>query len=130
MTCSNNGLCGCNFPLHLLDGPGHPRPKGTAKGVARSTLKFQVPTAGARVADSEERVLSGLKVRIDRRACIGTQNCVHVAPEVFVLGTDQIVTFCDHAEEIEQDRLIEACAICPVDALYAFNAAGDQIVPW
>lgn len=77
----------------------------------------------------EERQLSGLLIRIDRTLCVGTKNCVHVAPEVFELGYDQIVTFLDDAPDIERDRLIEACAVCPVGALLAFDESGTRLVP-
>ena len=77
----------------------------------------------------EERRLSGYTVRIDRSLCVATQACIHVAPEVFVLGHDQIVTFVDDPEEIEQDRLFEACAVCPVGALLLFDESGRRLVP-
>lgn len=77
----------------------------------------------------EDRHLSGYLIRIDRTICVGTQNCVHVAPEVFVLAEDQIVTFLPDAPDIEPDRLIEACAVCPVGALLVFDAEGKRLVP-
>ncbi len=43
---------------------------------------------GTSVMETEEQTISGLTVRIDRVLCIGTANCVAVAPEVFVLGDD------------------------------------------
>ncbi len=79
--------------------------------------------------DIEERVVSGLTVRIERAVCIGSKNCIRLAPEVFELGMDQVVTFLDLAEDIERDRLTEACRQCPVDALLVFNEDGEQIVP-
>lgn len=79
--------------------------------------------------DIEEQTISGHTIRIDRTLCIGSGNCVAVAPEVFVLGTDQIVTFVEAPEEIDADRLVEACAVCPVDALIAIGPDGDEIVP-
>ncbi len=77
----------------------------------------------------EERQISGHTIRIDRTLCIGTGNCVAVAPEVFVLGDDQIVTFVGGPEDIEPERLVEACAVCPVDALIAIDPDGKQLVP-
>lgn len=77
----------------------------------------------------EERTVSGHAIRIDRTLCIGSGNCVAVAPEVFVLGADQIVTFVDAPEDIDPDRLVEACAVCPVDALIAIGPDGEQLVP-
>ncbi len=79
--------------------------------------------------DVEERTLSGLTIRIERGLCAGTENCVKVAPEVFELGDDQIVTFCADACDIERERLVEACAVCPTGALFAFGASGKQLAP-
>lgn len=80
-------------------------------------------------SDFEERPVSSLTIRIDRTRCIGTGNCVAVAPEVFVLGDDHIVTFQKPPGDIDRNRLIEACDICPVDALFAFDEEGRQLVP-
>ena len=79
--------------------------------------------------DIEEQQISGHTIRIDRTLCIGSGNCVAVAPEVFILGDDQIVTFVDEPEGIDPDRLVEACAVCPVDALIAVGPDGKQRIP-
>ncbi len=68
-----------------------------------------------------ERRVSGLLVRIDRDACIGTGACVKLAPEVFVLDDRQVVTFVDEPEDIDPERVIEACQSCPVFALEAIE---------
>jgi len=81
------------------------------------------------VEENEERRLSGLTIRIERDLCAATQNCIRVAPEVFVLGDDYIVTFVAEPKDIEQDRLIEACAVCPTNALIAINESGERLVP-
>lgn len=79
--------------------------------------------------NTEERTLSGLTIRIERDLCVATQNCIRVAPEVFVLGDDQIVTFVEEPQDIERDRLIESCAVCPTGALFAFDGSGERLVP-
>lgn len=79
--------------------------------------------------DIQERRVSGLNVQIDRGLCIGSGNCVNLAPEVFVIDEDNLVTFTDDPDDIEQDRLKEACLICPVDALAATNKEGEQVAP-
>ena len=78
---------------------------------------------------TEERNISNHIVRIDRTNCIGSGNCVNVAPDVFTLGRDSIVTFVDEPDDIETERLIEACDLCPVDALFVTGPDGEQIVP-
>lgn len=78
---------------------------------------------------TREREISGKTVRIDRTLCIGSGNCTNLAPEVFVLGTDNIVEFQDETPDIEEGRLQESMAICPVDALILEDEDGNQIVP-
>jgi ferredoxin len=81
------------------------------------------------VADFEERRVGGVTVRIDRTVCIGTANCAKVAPELFMLDDERIITFVEPPVEIEPDRAVEACRVCPVDALAAFDADGRPLVP-
>lgn len=78
--------------------------------------------------DFEERRLAGLTVRIDRRTCIGSGSCVTVAPEVFEIDSQMTVTFRDDAAGIERARLIEACEVCPVDALAAFDEHDESVL--
>ena len=77
----------------------------------------------------EEAIFEGLRIRIDRTRCIGTGNCVNVAPEVFEIGADQIVTIRDDAHAVDRDRMIEACLVCPVDALFAYDEDDHQHAP-
>ena len=81
------------------------------------------------MADFEERRLGGITVRIDRTTCIGTANCAKIAPDLFVLDDEKIIAFREPAPEIEPDRAVEACRVCPVDALAAFDADGRPLVP-
>lgn len=79
--------------------------------------------------DFEERLISGLTIRIDRPSCICSDSCTKIALEIFEIGDDDIVTFSEACPDIERDRLIEACSICPVDALIVIDEEGRQIVP-
>lgn len=70
-----------------------------------------------------------LTVRVDRATCIGTAACRNVAPEVFDLDADGIIAIRDDApQEVERERLLEACRVCPVDALEVVED-GRQLVP-
>jgi ferredoxin len=68
-----------------------------------------------------EKNISDLKIRIDRAMCIATGNCINAAPEIFELDDERICSFKDNLIEIENERLIEACSVCPVDALAAIK---------
>jgi ferredoxin len=81
------------------------------------------------VVDGKERTVSGLKVRIDRTRCIATANCIKLAPELFELDEERVVSFRPDALEPGREALVEACDACPVDALSVFDEDGRQIVP-
>jgi ferredoxin len=81
------------------------------------------------LADFVERKAGALRVRIDRTTCIGTANCAKVAPEIFVLDDERIVTFREPPGGAPADRVVEACDVCPVDALSVFDEDGRQLVP-
>ncbi|CAM3352750.1 ferredoxin [Salinibacter ruber] len=81
------------------------------------------------MADTREREISGQTVRIDRTLCIGSGNCTNIAPEIYVIREDNIVDFQDETPDIEQGRLEEAAALCPVDALIVEDEEGERIVP-
>jgi ferredoxin len=77
----------------------------------------------------QEKNISDLKIRIDRLTCIATGNCINAASEVFELDDERICSFKVNLVEIENERLIEACSVCPVDALTAINKKGEKLVP-
>ncbi len=76
-----------------------------------------------------ERKIGDLTIRIDRDTCIGSGNCTKIAPEIFELDDRSLATFKEEIGEIERERLVEACAVCPVIALFAIDADGKQLVP-
>ena len=79
--------------------------------------------------DKSEKNISGLLIRIDRSTCIATSNCIKVAPGVFELDDERICSFVNPSEESEKEILIEACSVCPVNALYVLDKEGKQVVP-
>jgi ferredoxin len=76
-----------------------------------------------------EQTVGGVTVRIDRLLCVGFGDCIEVAPDLFEFDAEGIVVFREPRPDIERERLITACDICPVDALAVHDAAGEQIVP-
>jgi ferredoxin len=79
--------------------------------------------------DFLERKIGDLTIRIDRTKCMSTSNCMKVAPDVFEFDDEKICAFKASSGEIERERLIEACGVCPVDALTVIDAEGRQLVP-
>jgi len=80
------------------------------------------------VSDVDERVVSGLRVRIDRTLCVGFGDCVTEAPEAFVLDESATAVFVK-PETVERERLLRACDSCPVDAITVWDGEGKQLVP-
>ena len=80
------------------------------------------------MSEFDERIVAGLRVRIDRNLCVGFGDCMKEAPEGFKLDDDGIAVFVD-PDAVERDRLLRACDACPVDAITVWDAAGTQLVP-
>ncbi len=78
--------------------------------------------------DLTERQVSTLKITIDRTLCVGFGDCVEVAPDAFDLDDDGIAVF-RQPELVVPEVLIEACRICPVDALVVVDETDRQVVP-
>jgi len=81
------------------------------------------------MADVSERRFGALTVRIDREACITTENCIETAPGVFHVGDDSLCAFVETATPTGGDLLVEACKACPVQALTLLDGDGTQLVP-
>jgi ferredoxin len=81
------------------------------------------------VTDAEERRLGDIVVRIDRLLCVGFEDCIQEAVEVFELDGDGVAVFREGAGGADRDRVVAACEACPVDALTAFDLEGHQLVP-
>ena len=80
------------------------------------------------MSNLEERVVHGLRIRIDRDVCVAFENCAKEAPEAFRLDDGGVVTFVE-PERVELERLVRACDACPVDAMTVWDETGRQIVP-
>ena len=78
--------------------------------------------------EAHERVVGGLRVRIDRTLCVGFGDCVTASPEAFILDNEDIAVF-RAPETVDRACLVKACASCPVDALTVWDESGEQSVP-
>ncbi len=80
------------------------------------------------MSDFDERVVHGLRVRIDRTLCVGFGDCITEAPEGFKLDDAGVAVFVD-PDGVKRERLLRACDACPVDAITVWDGAGRQLVP-
>lgn len=79
--------------------------------------------------DYVEKKIGDLTVEIDRRTCIGSSNCVKVAPHLFDLDDEGIASFGAGAERADRETVLEAISVCPVEALRAKDASGRRVAP-
>lgn len=77
---------------------------------------------------TNERTVEDLRVVIERDLCVGFAQCVDLAEDAFELDDDETVAFVS-PEESGRERLLEACRVCPVEALKVFDQEGRQLVP-
>lgn len=78
------------------------------------------------MADVLERRVGDLVLRVDRLLCVGFGDCIEIASEAFRLDGESVVEFAD-PEAVERERLIRACAACPVDALSVVGLDGVPV---
>jgi ferredoxin len=79
------------------------------------------------MSDSERKI-GDLTVHIDRDTCIGSGNCVNVASDLFEIDDEGVAAFCEKPGA-DREKTLEACRICPVEALVVRDEDGQQIVP-
>lgn len=81
-------------------------------------------------SDVEERKIGGVTVRIDRGSCIASESCVSMAPDLFELDDQEIITFRDDApNDANKDYVVDACSVCPVDVFTVIDDDGNELVP-
>lgn len=95
-----------------------------------SDPRLRRPAEGIDMADSVERKVGDLTVRIDRARCIASSNCVKVAPGLFELDNESVVAFKKGADggELSREVVLESCAVCPVDALSVVDDSGKKLI--
>jgi ferredoxin len=81
------------------------------------------------MSESVARKIGDLTVTIDRSVCIGSGNCVKVAPDLFQLDDEATASFAPGTGSPSRTHVIETCQVCPVEALTVTDAGGEQIVP-
>jgi ferredoxin len=84
--------------------------------------------ATEQTSNTTERTVGDVRLVIHRDLCVGFAQCIDAAAEAFELDDDDIVGFAE-PEHTDRETLLEACRACPVEALFAFDKDGNQLVP-
>lgn len=70
----------------------------------------------------------GLRVIVDREACIGAADCVAAAPTVFQLDQSRRVTLLEPMS-VDARTIRRAAERCPTDAIILEDEHGEQVYP-
>lgn len=81
------------------------------------------------MSDPAERKIGKLHVVVQRDSCIGSGNCVKVAPDLFELDEEDVAAIKAEADGVPGEQVLEACRVCPVEALLVRDESGEQVVP-
>ncbi len=69
-----------------------------------------------------------MKVKVDRKLCIGLGNCVVIAPTVFELDEENKAVVLDPASTDER-TVLDAAESCPQNAIIVEDEKGNQLYP-
>ena len=69
-----------------------------------------------------------LKVKVDRLLCIGTADCVAIAPNTFELD-EEAKAKVKKQEGDSDEKILEAAKTCPVLAIIVEDENGKQVFP-
>jgi ferredoxin len=81
------------------------------------------------MSEIEEGRVAGFTVQIDRLICVGFGDCIEVDPTPFQFDDEGIATLRQELDGVDREALVEACRLCPVDALTVLDPDGEQLVP-
>lgn len=70
-----------------------------------------------------------LKVKVDRLLCIGTADCVALAPNTFELDSEAKAIVKKARQGDSDEQILEAAKTCPVLAIIVENEKGEQVFP-
>ena len=76
-----------------------------------------------------EHRVGDVVIRVHRGACMAHGDCIGMAPGVFAIGEDGIVTVRSDAVDPGAETLALACAVCPEAALEALGPDGLPLRP-
>ena len=68
------------------------------------------------------------KVKVDRMLCIGTADCVKIAPNTFELD-DEAKSVVKKQNGDSDEKILEAAKVCPVLAIIVEDEDGKQVYP-
>ncbi|SDN25820.1 Ferredoxin [Streptomyces sp. cf386] len=58
-----------------------------------------------------------VRIAVDLNRCQGYAQCAFLAPEIFAMHGEEALLYNPDADEAQRDRLAQAAAACPVQAI-------------
>lgn len=69
------------------------------------------------------------KIVVDPNLCIGAAPCTTIAPDAFQLNAEGKAEVQANWQNVDGKTLLEAAQACPVNAIFVYDEAGNQIHP-
>ena len=67
---------------------------------------------------------TGLRICVDLSVCQGHGECSRIAPDLFTLGSDLVLTWVETVDENRRGEVEDAVDACPVSAISSKPADG------
>jgi ferredoxin len=76
-----------------------------------------------------ERTDPVVRIAVDLNRCQGYAQCAFLAPEIFAMHGEEVLLYDPEADEAQREKLAQAAAACPVQAILVDAMEPDDVEP-
>jgi ferredoxin len=76
-----------------------------------------------------ERTDPVVRIAVDLNRCQGYAQCAFLAPEIFAMHGEEVLLYDPEADAAQRDKLAQAAAACPVQAILVDAVEPDVVEP-
>uniref|UniRef100_A0AAU3I5Z4 Ferredoxin n=1 Tax=Streptomyces sp. NBC_01393 TaxID=2903851 RepID=A0AAU3I5Z4_9ACTN len=70
-----------------------------------------------------------VRIAVDLNRCQGYAQCAFLAPEIFAMHGEEVLLYDPEADEAQREKLAQAAAACPVQAILVDAMEPDAMEP-
>ncbi|MFF8532729.1 ferredoxin [Streptomyces sp. NPDC015532] len=70
-----------------------------------------------------------VRIAVDLNRCQGYAQCAFLAPEIFAMHGEEALLYAPEADAAQRDKLAQAAAACPVQAILVDAVEPDAVEP-
>ncbi|WP_326784663.1 ferredoxin [Streptomyces sp. NBC_00151] len=70
-----------------------------------------------------------VRIAVDLNRCQGYAQCAFLAPEIFAMHGEEVLLYDPEADEAQREKLAQAAAACPVQAILVDAMEPDDVEP-